>query len=60
MKRKKDEAFLHWIGRDIGKEAARQIRGFPGEFRGQVTGGWGNEFARQIFGSPRRRRRGNR
>jgi hypothetical protein len=57
MKRRKDENILHYVSREIGKEAARQIRGFPDEFRGQVTGGWGNEFAHQIFGTPRRRRR---
>jgi hypothetical protein len=55
MKRRNDETFLRRVGREIGKEAARQIRGFPQEFRGQVTSQWGNEFARQIFGRPRRR-----
>jgi hypothetical protein len=57
MKRKSDESFLRKIGKEIGREAARQMRGFPDEFRRQVTGGWGNEFAHQIFGTPRRRRR---
>jgi hypothetical protein len=41
MKRKNDETFLHWVGREVGQEAARQIRGFPDEFRGQLTRGWG-------------------
>ena len=56
------------ITRQIGKEAARQMRGFPREFKHQLRGfggeaahqvgsGWGEEFARQIFGNPRHRRR---
>lgn len=58
MKRKKDESFLHWVGREIGREAKRQtVRGTREELRKQLTGGWGNEFARQIFGTPRDRRR---
>ena len=57
------------ITRQIGKEAARQLRGFPNEFKYQVRGfggeaehqlghGWGDEFARQIFGTARHRRHG--
>ena len=45
------------ISREIGKEAARQLRGFPGEFRRQITGGWGHEFARQLFSRRRRNHR---
>ncbi len=60
MKRKNDEAFLHWVGREVGREAKRQIRGSREEFVRQVTGGWGNEFAHQIFGIPRHRRRPSR
>ena len=41
---------------EIRDEAARQLRGFPNEFRRQTTSGWGQEFARQIFGTSRRRR----
>ena len=52
----------------IRKEAACKLRGFPREFRRQLTGlgdeashqltgGWGNEFNRQYFAPPRRRRR---
>ena len=45
------------ISREIGQEAARQLRGFPGEFRRQITGGWDHEFARQLFGNPSSSRR---
>ena len=48
---------LSKIGREIGKEAARQLRGFPDEFRSQLTGAWGKEFAKQIFGGGHRTRR---
>jgi len=55
------------ILRDIRDEAAHQLRGFPREFKHQTRGfgseakhqlgsGWGEEFARQIFGTSRRRR----
>jgi hypothetical protein len=48
-------------------EFKRQLRGFPREFKYQLRGfgreavhqlgsGWGEEFARQIFGTPRHRR----
>ena len=51
------------VAKEIREEAARQLRGFPREFKQQVTGlgqdaahqlgsGWGREFARQIFGTP--------
>lgn len=51
------EGGLRKIGHEIGKEAVRQLRGFPAEARAQLTRGWGEEFARQIFGkSPRPRR----
>jgi hypothetical protein len=60
MKRKSDEAFLRWLGREIGREAKRQTRGSGEEFRRQLAGGWGNEFAHQIFGIPRYRRRRSR
>jgi hypothetical protein len=57
MKRKNDEAFPHWVGRDIGREAKRQIvRGTREEFRKQLTRSWGDEFAHQIFGIPPHRR----
>jgi hypothetical protein len=46
-------------------EFKRQLRGFPREFKRQLTGfgreavhqlgsGWGEKFARQIFGGSRR------
>ena len=55
------------VANEIRKEAARQLRGFPREFKYQLRGfggeaahqlgsGWGEEFARQIFGTRRRRR----
>ncbi len=60
---------LKKVVNEIREEAARQIRGFPREAKYQLRGfgqeakhqlgsGWGEEFARQIFGSPRNRRRG--
>jgi hypothetical protein len=45
---------------EIRKEAVRQLRGWPDDFRNQVTRGWGEELARQIFGGPRYRRHGQR
>ena len=56
------------ILRQIRDEAAHQLRGFPREFKHQIRGfgseakhqlgsGWGQEFARQIFGNPKSRRR---
>ncbi len=47
---------LKKVVNEIRDEAARQIRGFPSELRRQTTRGWGEEFARQIFGTSRRRR----
>lgn len=55
--RHQQERGLKRISREIGKEAARQLRGFPAEARAQLTRGWGEEFARQVFGNPRPRRR---
>jgi hypothetical protein len=57
------------ITHQIRKEAARQLRGFPREAKHQLRGfgreaihqlgsGWGEAFARQIFGNPRNRRGG--
>ena len=65
MKKRDDESTAWYVGREIAHEAKRQIRGFPRELKDQLVGGesgyhrtWGEEFARQIFGSPKRRRRG--
>lgn len=55
---KKHESGLKKVASEIREEAARQLRGFPSEFRRQTASGWGEEFARQIFGAPRHRRRG--
>lgn len=49
---------LKKVVREIGVEAARQIRGFPGELGKQVTSGWGQEFARQVFGTSAKNRHG--
>ena len=60
--------FTKVVAKAIRKEAARQLRGFPREFKYQLRGfggeaahqlgsGWGKEFARQIFGTLRHRRR---
>ena len=56
--KKQNESALKKVAREIRKEAAHQLRGFPkDELRRQALGGWGREFARQLFGTPRRRRR---
>jgi len=55
---KKHESGLKKVASEIREEAARQLRGFPSEFRRQTTSGWSQEFARQIFSNPRNRRRG--
>ena len=49
---------LKKVVKEIRDEAARQIRGFPSELRRQTTRGWGEEFARQLFGTQSRNRRG--
>lgn len=54
MTRRNNDRTLRRIGREIREEATRQLRGFPDEFRRQTTRGWGEEFARQIFGHGRR------
>ncbi len=54
---KKQESGFKKVVSEIRTEAARQLRGFPAEFRQQALGGWGEAFARQIFGNPRNRRR---
>jgi hypothetical protein len=38
------------IGNEIRREAARQLRGFGPELKGQLTGGWGKEVGRQVGG----------
>ena len=56
------------VANEIRKEAARQLRSFPREFKYQLRGfgpeavhqlgsGWGEGFARQIFGGSSRPRR---
>lgn len=56
------------ILRQIRDEAKHQLRGFPRELKHQLRGfggeanyqlgrGWGEEFARQIFGTGQHRRR---
>ena len=53
-----NESPLRKVAREIRKEAARQIGGFPkDELRKQLIGGWGKEFAHQLFGTPRHSRR---
>jgi hypothetical protein len=39
------------------REAKYQLRGFGREAKHQLGSGWGEEFARQLFGNPRHRRR---
>jgi len=56
-----NDSTLRKVAREIREEAARQIGGFPkDELRRQLAGGWGREFAHQVFGTPRHRRRGGR
>jgi len=65
---RREQGTIGYVVREIRDEARRQLRGFPREFkyqlRGfggeashQLTSGWGREFARQLFGNPRSRRR---
>lgn len=54
---KQRQSGLKKVVSEIRKEALRQMRGWPDDFRDQVTRGWGQEFARQIFGGSRRPRR---
>ena len=57
--KKQNENGLRKVAREIREEAARQIGGFPkDDLRKQLTGGWGREFAHQLFETPRHRRRG--
>ena len=49
--------FKHQL-RGFPREAKYQLRGFGREAAHQLGSGWGEEFARQIFGTPRHRRRG--
>jgi hypothetical protein len=51
------ESTLRKVVHDIRKEARRQIRGSREELRRQLITGWGQEFAHQMFGIPRQRRR---
>lgn len=55
---KRREGTIRYIAREIREEAEHQLRGFPREVKHQLTDGWGQEFARQIFATPRHRRRG--
>lgn len=63
----RDEARLGRVAREIGREARRQLRGFPArEVRRQLRGfgrevprqlgGFGSELMAQLFGRPRRRK----
>ena len=64
---RRQEGTISYVAREIRDEAKRPLRGFPRELKHQLRGfgseakhqlgsGWGNEFARQIFGTPKRRR----
>lgn len=57
---KRDESIIRYVGRNIWREAKRQIkpRQIPKDVIHQATSCWGQEFARQMFGTSRRRRRG--
>jgi len=44
--------------RGFPREAKYQLRGFGREAAHQLGSGWGEEFARQIFGTPKHGRRG--
>jgi len=43
--------------RGFPREVKHQLRGFGREAVYQLSSGWGEEFARQIFGTPRYGRR---
>jgi hypothetical protein len=43
--------------RKFKRELKRQFRAFGREAAHQLGTGWGEEFGRQIFGAPKRRRR---
>ena len=43
--------------RGFPRELKHQLRGFGGEANYQLNRGWGEEFARQIFGTSSRGRR---
>jgi len=64
---RRHEGTISYVAREIRDEAKRQLRGFPREFKYQLRGfgdeakhqlgsGWGEELARQIFGTSRRHR----
>ena len=55
---KQHQSGLKKVVSEIRKEAMRQLRGWPDDFRNQLTRGWGEQLARQIFGGPRHRRHG--
>jgi len=56
--KKQNESVLRRVAREIREEAAHQFHGFPkDELRRQTLGGWGREFAHQLFGPPGRSRR---
>ena len=46
--------------RGFPRGAKYQLRGFGREAARQLGTGWGEEFARQIFGNPRNHRRSTR
>ena len=65
---RRQEGTIRYVAREIRDEAVHQLRGFQREFEHQLRGfgseakyqlgsGWGEEFARQIFGTPKHRRR---
>ena len=59
--KKQEESALRKVAREIREEALRQFGGFPtDEMRKQLGNGWGREFAHQLFGTPRHRRRAGR
>jgi len=58
-KRYADEALRDEFKRQLRgfpREVKHQLRGFGREAVHQLGSGWGEAFARQIFGTPKRRR----
>jgi len=67
-RQRREEGTISYVAREIRDEAAYQLRGFPRELKHQLRrfgreavhqlgSDWGEELARQIFGTPKHRQR---
>ena len=57
VQRRNTPVTFRQIAEEIRDEAARQVRGISHDLTRQVTRGWGQELAHQLFGGPSRHRR---